>query len=127
MFNTPNRGKIQNIKIYPGQAQKNKAMRYITNLTGKNKMLLYDLIRTSSSFKVRQRAHALILSSKRRTIEEIADIFDIDRDTVSEWFKRWEAGGIDSLKDAPRSGRPSLKDKKMKASEPNLQAQAVKI
>ncbi len=93
-------------------------MRYITNLTGKNKMLLYDLIRTSSSFKVRQRAHALILSSKRRTIDEIAEIFDIDRDTVSEWFKRWEAGGIDSLKDAPRSGRPALKAKKMKESEP---------
>ena len=66
-----------------------------------------DLIRkTDARYRVRDRAHALILSSQGKKIKELALIFDVDRDTISSWFNRWEAGGFDGLVDAPHPGRP---------------------
>ena len=66
-----------------------------------------DLIRkTDARYRVRDRAHALILSSQGKKIKELALIFDVDRDTISSWFNRWESGGFDGLVDAPHPGRP---------------------
>src|SRR6266571_9062926 len=36
-----------------------------------------------------------------------AKIYDVDRDTVSTWMKKWEKHGEKSLHDQPRSGRPT--------------------
>lgn len=82
-------------------------MKYIENLDRNTKARLYELVRTSPNYKVRQRAHAILLSSKRHKIDDIADIFEVDRDTVSEWFKRWVEGGLSALCDKKRSGRPA--------------------
>ncbi len=100
-------------------------MKYIKNLDSKSKCYLYELIRTSQSFKVRQRAHAILLSAKRHKIDELAEIFDVDRDTISEWFKRWEKGGMASLKDAPRSGRPTRKSETKRIAKSETLAKAV--
>jgi transposase len=40
------------------------------------------------------------------TIKDIAKIYQIDRDTVSTWIRKWERDGPTSLHDQPRSGRP---------------------
>jgi len=81
-------------------------MKFVTKLSGREKISLYELMRTSDNFKVRQRAHAILLSAKEIRIDLLADIFEVDRDTVSEWISRWETNGIEGLSDAPRSGRP---------------------
>jgi|JFJP01.1.fsa_nt_gi transposase len=81
-------------------------MKYVTKLNGREKISLYELMRTSNSFKVRQRAHAILLSAKKIRIDLLSDIFEVDRDTVSEWLRRWSEKGIQGLADAPRSGRP---------------------
>ena len=60
--------------------------------------------------RVRKRAHGILLSSKRYSIDEIADILDVHRDSVSAWFQAWESSGIKGLFDKPRSGAPSLLD-----------------
>lgn len=52
------------------------------------------------------RCHALLLSHKGYTINQLADIFDVDRDTISNWFERWQSKGLEGLSDAVRSGRP---------------------
>ena len=49
-----------------------------------------------------------MLSARGYTIEEIADIFKVNRDTVSSWIDRWEKCGISGLSDMPRSGRPPI-------------------
>ena len=46
-----------------------------------------DLIRkTDARYRVRDRAHALLLSSQGKKIKELALIFDVDRDTISSWL-----------------------------------------
>ncbi len=81
-------------------------MKFVTKLSGRERISLYELMRTSNSFKVRQRAHAILLSGKKIRIDLLSEIFEVDRDTISEWLARWDKNGIIGLQDAPRSGRP---------------------
>jgi len=86
-------------------------VRFIKKLDKKEKEHLNDLLRNSQNFKIRQRAHAILLSAKKIKIDELSEIFEVDRDTVSEWLNRWEEKGLEGLKDANRPGRPAHKDK----------------
>lgn len=56
--------------------------------------------------RARMRAHSILLSSEGLKIKEIAKVYQVDRDTVSTWIKKWEKAGMESLYDKPRSGRP---------------------
>jgi transposase len=56
--------------------------------------------------RVSQRAHIIILSAQRRTVPEIAVIFDMSRATVRFWIERFNEEGPAGLYDDPRSGRP---------------------
>ena len=67
---------------------------------------LKNTMRTSSVFRVRQRAHAILLSAKAYRIDQLVDIFEVDRDTITRWLDRWDEDQFDGLEDAPRSGRP---------------------
>ena len=88
-------------------------MRFVENLSVDKKNTLFDLMRTSKSYKVRKRAHAILLSSKKYKIDQLASIFDVDRDTIADWLGRWEENGVLGLQDAARPGRPSKKDLKV--------------
>lgn len=35
-------------------------------------------------------------------------IFGVGRDTISDWFNRWESEGFTGLVDLPKSGRPPI-------------------
>jgi transposase len=52
------------------------------------------------------RAHAVLLSERRYAVDQIADIYQVDRDRVSQWLEWWEAEQLAGLDDEPRSGRP---------------------
>jgi transposase len=56
------------------------------------------------------RCHSIKLSAKGYSIDEIADIYEVDRDTVSIWIDGWEGSGIEGLNDKPKSGRPRILD-----------------
>ncbi|MEP3899788.1 MAG: helix-turn-helix domain-containing protein, partial [Rhodopirellula bahusiensis] len=43
------------------------------------------------------RAHAIILSDDQYEIEQIVEIFGVKRDTVRDWIRRFEQGGVDAL------------------------------
>jgi transposase len=51
-----------------------------------------------------------LFSAKGYTLNQLADIFDLDRDTVSEWLRVWEQQGTTALCDAPKPGRPPKLD-----------------
>ena len=85
-------------------------MKFIENLDEEQKKYLNDLLKHSSIYRMRQRAHALLLSDKKYSIDAIADIFEVHRDTVSRWFEHWNKQGVDGLKDAPKPGRPRKGD-----------------
>ena len=59
------------------------------------------------SSRVRMRAHCILLSNKKYTIEEITNIHGLHRDTVSSLIDSWTKFGFEGLYDQPRSGRPS--------------------
>lgn len=81
-------------------------MRYIKPLSEKDKAQLDELLRQGESHRVRRRAHAILLSADGFTIDEIARIYQTDRDTVSSTFTRWENAGLAGLFDEAKSGRP---------------------
>ncbi len=50
------------------------------------------------------RAHAILLSSKGFSIDDITFISDAHRDSVSSWIDHWNKHEIKGLYDKPRSG-----------------------
>ena len=56
--------------------------------------------------RVGQRAQMVLLSAQRRTVPEIATLFEVSHATVRVWLRQFDAAGPAGLRDAPRSGRP---------------------
>jgi transposase len=69
---------------------------------------LSEIYHGHSDFAFRKRAHAILLSSKGITINQLQDIFEVDRDTISAWIKRFETSGVEGLKSLPIPGRPPI-------------------
>ncbi len=84
----------------------------------------------ASSHRERMRAHAVLLSGKGYNLEQLADIFEADRDTVSRWLDDWQVLGLAGLSDAPKPGRPAKLDERghailahsLQAPTPNLKS-----
>ena len=89
--------------------------RFVSPLSLEQKQALEQLHRTGRSHRVRQRAHAVLLSAKGYTLDQIADVLDIERDAVSRTLDRWEQGGAAALQESPRPGRAPKVDAAMKA------------
>lgn len=83
-------------------------MKFARKLPEQQQQQLQKLVTTSPTFRVRQRAHAILLSARGYAIDTLADIFSVHRNTISEWIDGWHESGVASLEDAPRSGRPTL-------------------
>jgi len=93
-------------------------LRFVAPLDPQTQARLQDTLRRriadppSLVFRVRQRAHAILLSAKGYRIDQLVDIFfpdlrsGVDRDTITRWLDRWQEDHFDGLEDAPRSGRP---------------------
>ena len=73
------------------------------------------LHRAGRSHRVRQRAHAVLLSAQGYTRDEAADILRVDRDAVSRTLDRWEEGGVGALQEGARPGRPPKVDAALEA------------
>jgi transposase len=83
-------------------------LRFVQSISEEVKEQLREMYVTHPNFRVRQRAHAILLSSKGYPIAKLQDIFDVDRDTVSIWLDRFECQGIIGLENIPRSGRTPI-------------------
>ena len=81
--------------------------RFVQPLSAEQRAALKQIMQAHPSFRTRSRAHAVLLSEKRYSVDQLADIFDVDRDTISTWLTRWEEGGAGGLDDDPRPGRPT--------------------
>ena len=65
-------------------------------------------MKEGTSFRARQRAHAIILSDKKYSIDKLSEIFEVDRDTVSRWLDWQEDGGLKLLYDKAKPGRNKI-------------------
>jgi len=72
-------------------------MKFVTPLDEATRARLQTMYHDAPSFKCRIRAHAILLSDRRYRLEQLADIFNVDRDTVSIWLTNWEEHAFDGL------------------------------
>ena len=81
---------------------------------------LQELIVMARSLKMErrysERANVIILSIEKRTLEEIIAATGLSKPVVNKWRQRFRVYGIEGLKDAPRSGKPSVISAKQKAT-----------
>jgi len=85
----------------------NVANKFVSPLDDEIINKLKSLVKSSEKARVRQRAQAIILSSKKISIDEIANVCGVGRDAVSSWINNWENSGFDGLEDRARPGGPS--------------------
>jgi transposase len=85
--------------------------KFISELSEEQLEELRELMKTANE-QVRRRAHAILLSVREYSVDEIADIYEVDRDTVCHWLARWEDDGTGGLHDqAGRGRKPTLNEK----------------
>lgn len=97
-------------------------MKHIKPLTKEEQRTLLDASRYAPESRFRQRAHAVYLTGKDYSVNQLADIFAVDRDTVSGWLTAWERDGLLGLRDDVHSGRPRrVSEAEMVALEKDLE------
>ena len=84
--------------------------RFIQKLTNSQVQRLEALRDHGGKKRIRQRAHAILLSFGKMTINELAKVFQCARNTAAGWLDRWETEGIDGLDDKQRPGAPTKLD-----------------
>ena len=83
-------------------------MKFVSHLSPAVKLTLKEAQDHHPSGRVRQRAHALQLSHKSYSLSQLAEVFDVHRNTVSQWIDDWETFGLIGLYDNAKSGRPTI-------------------
>jgi transposase len=81
-------------------------MKFVTPLNEDTRKELERIHHDDTSFKRRIRAQAILLNNRGYRLDALADIFVVDRDTVSQWITNWEEHAFDGLSDTARPGRP---------------------
>jgi len=82
--------------------------KFIEVLSAEDYDKLVENHQTGATSRVRRRAHAILLSFQKRSVDEIADIYQVHRNTVSGWIERWNECGLEGLRDVKQSGRPPI-------------------
>jgi transposase len=65
-------------------------------------------LRKDEKFSQGVRLYAVYQISKGKDAKEIQDMYSTSHKSICNWVHRYNAEGIEGLKDRPRSGRPSL-------------------
>jgi len=81
-------------------------MKFVAPLSEPVKKTLNELHKNHPNHRTRMRGHIILLSADGFQIDEIARIYQVQRDTISHCFQSWEEKGIVGLFDRPKSGRP---------------------
>lgn len=85
----------------------NMPNKFVETLSDENRCKLLKIYQTSENYRTRNRANAILLSSQRYSIDQIAEICRVHRTAVSRWINRWNELGINGLADLQRDGRPT--------------------
>ena len=83
------------------------ATKFVAALTADEQHQLEQLAAHAPVRRVRMRAHSLLLSAGGASIDKIAHIYQVHRNSVSSWMDHWRQQGVAGLSDKPRPGGPS--------------------
>src|SRR6266496_5046779 len=82
---------------------------YLIVLSGEEEAVLVARARSvRSQYRDRLRAQIVLAAAAGKTNAAIAVELGVCTDTVRKWRRRFAAGRLAGLKDAPRSGRPPV-------------------
>ena len=99
------------------------ATKFVSVLKPDQSNQLKHLMDADPSRRVRIRAHTILLSSQGTTVDEIAQIYQAHRNSVSSWIDKWEVSGAEGLYDQPRSGSPpKLNEKEQEVAKDLIKA-----
>ena len=80
--------------------------KFVKKLASEQRQQLTEIMKSPAPQRKRMRAHTILLSERRYSVDRIADIYQVDRDRVSQWLDWWEQYQFEGLDDDPRGGRP---------------------
>ena len=83
-------------------------MKQIKPLSEQEQQTLIEAYQHHPTFRVSQRAHALLLNHRGYSMSVLCQLFEVQHETVSRWCQRWETEGLTGLFDQGRSGRPMI-------------------
>jgi len=83
-----------------------KPYKSVSELSDEDIEFFENSMNNGSTSRIRRRAHAILSSSGGYSIDEISEIYKVQRDTVSKCIDSWEKSGWNGLNDRPKSGRP---------------------
>ena len=64
--------------------------------------------------RYRNRCQAVLLfHNQGKKMQDLIELYGVDRDTISRWLNRYEREGIEGLKDRKKSGRPIKSEKEL--------------
>lgn len=89
-------------------------MRFIVDLTPQTIKLLIRISKQSQYYRVRQRAHCIVLSFQGYTTTQLMEIFNVNRITIYNWFNAWQERCLIGLYDAKGKGRKGKLNAKQK-------------
>lgn len=81
--------------------------KFVKPLTEAQQERLKEIHKTDPAHRTRMRAHVVLLSARGYSVDQLADIYQQDRDRVSLWLDWWSEFEYDGLADDPKSGRPA--------------------
>jgi transposase len=80
----------------------------VTELSAQQLTELADLYRTTRDVRLRTRAQMVLLAAEQQLpASAIAPIVRESEETVRRWLKRYQAAGLEGLRDQHRGGRPA--------------------
>ena len=80
--------------------------KFVQPLLEDQKTRLWSIACNGSTSRMRHRAHAILVSDSKKSVEEIAEIFCVCSRTVRSWIDRWNEAEFEGLDDSPRPGGP---------------------
>ncbi len=81
-------------------------MLFVNPLSEAEIITLQEMHKNHPLHWTRMRAHAILLSNEKYTVQELAKIYGVCRQVVALWIKEWEKEGLAALIDKKRCGRP---------------------
>ena len=81
-----------------------------TRLSEADRLALEQVVRKSADWRARERARTLLLLSQPLLSREVAQLQNLNIETVRVTWQRWVREGMDALVDKPRSGAPRKLD-----------------
>jgi transposase len=76
------------------------------HVSAQEKDILAEELKHASDAKGYRRLKIIHLSSQRKSVSELARLFDVCKDTIRQYIKRYNAGGLDGLKRQSSPGAP---------------------